>query len=72
MVMKSWRNKKIPKVDFNHTCSAVINLDFVLKKDEIYYPQMFLKEYKCMEKKVIKHINDNSSDFSSPSESHEE
>ena len=72
MVTKLWRNKKIPKVDFNHTCSAVINLDFVLKKDESYYPQVFLKERKCMEKKVIRQINDNSSDFSPSSESDEE
>ena len=35
-------NKEIPKVDYNHTCLAVINLDFVLKKDEKYYLQVFL------------------------------
>ena len=27
-------NKKIPKVDSNHTCLAVISLDCALKKDE--------------------------------------
>ena len=49
--------KKIPKVDPNHTCLAVINLDSPFKKDHNYYPQVFLKEQKYIEKKVI-HIND--------------
>ena len=31
-------NKKIPEVDSNHTCLAVISLDTALKKDENYYP----------------------------------
>ena len=29
---------KIPKVDSNHTCLAVISLDSALKKDKNYYP----------------------------------
>ena len=33
-------DKKIPKVDTNHTCLAVISLDSALKKDENYYPQV--------------------------------
>ena len=45
-------DKKIPNVDSNHTCLAVISLDSALKKDEIYYPKVFLKECKCIEKKV--------------------
>ena len=65
-------NKKIPKVDYNHTCLAVISLDAVLKKDNNYYPQVFLKECKYIEKKVIRHINDYLSDFSSSNESDEE
>ena len=44
-------DKKIPKVDSNHTCLAVISLDSALEKDENYYPQVFLKEYKYIEKK---------------------
>ena len=64
--------KKIPKVDSNHTCLAVISLDSALKEDENYYPQVFLKEYKYIEKKVIRHINDNLSDFSSSDASDEE
>ena len=42
-------------MDVNHTCLAVISLVSALKKDDHYYPQMFLKE--C-EKKVVKHIID--------------
>ena len=60
-------DEKIPKVDPNHTCLAVISLDSPLKKDDNNYPQTFLKECKCTEKKVIRHISDNLSDFSSSS-----
>ena len=44
-------DEEIPKVDANHTCLAVINLDSALKKDEIYYLRMFLKECKHIKKK---------------------
>ena len=44
-------DKKILKVDSNHTCLAVISLDSALEKDENYCPQVFLKEYKYIEKK---------------------
>ena len=57
-------DKKIPKLDSNHTCLAVISLDSALKKDDNYYPQVFLKECKYIEKKVVRHIHDNLSDFS--------
>ena len=62
----------IKKVDSNHTCLAVIRLDFALKKDDNYYPQVFLKECKYIEKKVIRHINDNLSDFSYSDDSDKE
>ena len=39
-------NNEIPKVDSNYTCLAVILINFVLKKDENYYLQVFLKECK--------------------------
>ena len=39
-------DKKILKIDSNHTCLAVISLESVLKMDENYYPQMYLKECK--------------------------
>ena len=44
-------NKKIPIVNSNHTFLAVIRLNFALKKDDNHYPQVFQKEYKCIEKK---------------------
>ena len=44
-------DKEISKVDSNHTCLAVIGLDSALKEDGNYYPQTFLKECKCIEKK---------------------
>ena len=53
------------------TCLAVISLDLDLKKDDNYYTQVFLM-CKYIEKKVIRYINDNLSDFSSPDESDEE
>ena len=56
----------------NNTCLAVISLDSTLKKDNTYYQQVFLKEYKYIEEKVVRHINDNLNDFSSSSESLEE
>ena len=51
-------------LDSNHTCLAVINLDSTLKKVDNCYPQVFLKEYKYIEKKVFRHIHDNLSNFS--------
>ena len=64
-------DKKIPKVDSNYTCLAVISLDSAIKKDDSYYLQVFLKECKYIEKKVIMYINDNLSDFLSSDESDE-
>ena len=43
---------------------TVISLDSALKKDDNYYPQVFLKECKYFEKKVVRHIHDSLSDFS--------
>ena len=62
-------DKKISKVDSNHTCLAVISLDFALKKDDNYYSQVFLREYKYIEKIVIRHINNHFSDIFSSSSS---
>ena len=44
-------DKKIPKVDSNHTCLAVISLESSLKKDENYHLQVLLKECKYIEKR---------------------
>ena len=34
-------DKKIPKIESNHTCLAIISLDSAVKKDDNYYPQVF-------------------------------
>ena len=65
-------NKKIPKLDSNYTFLVVISLDSALKKDDNYYPQVVLKDYKYIEKKVVRHIHDNLSYFSFSDESDEE
>ena len=59
-------------MDSNYTCLAVISLDSTLKKDGNYYPQVFLKECKYIEKKVATHMSNNLSDFSYSDDSDEE
>ena len=49
-VVTDFYDKKIPKLDSNHTCLAVISVDSALSKDNNYYPQAFLKECKYTEK----------------------
>ena len=67
-------DKEIPKMDSNHTCSAVTSLNSALNKDGSYYRQVLLKECKYIEKvkNMIRHINDDLMDFSYPDESDEE
>ena len=43
-------DKEMPKVGSNYICLVVILTDFILKKDENYYPQVFLKKCKQIEK----------------------
>ena len=59
-------------MDSNHTCLAVISLDSGLKKDDNFYLQVFLKECNYIEKKGVRHINNDLSDFSSSDESEDE
>ena len=47
----NFKDKKLPKVNSNHTCLTIISLDSALKKDENYYPEVFLKECKYIRKK---------------------
>ena len=65
-------DKRIRKVDSNHFCLAVISLVSAFKKEDTYQPEVFLKECKYIEKKVVRQINENLSDFSSSDESDEE
>ena len=68
--------KEVLTVDSNHTFLAVISLDSALKKDENYHPQVFLKECKYIEKKVMRQIIDDlessSDDFDDFDDSDEE
>ena len=57
MKLQNFMIKKIPKLDSNETCLAVISLDSTLKKGENYYPEVFLKECRYIEKKEIRHTN---------------
>ena len=50
--VKDFCYKKIPKGDSNRTYLAVISLDFALNKDGSYYPQVFSKKCKYIEKKT--------------------
>ena len=51
-------DKKVSKLDSNHICLAKITLDSAFKKDDNYYPEVFLKECKYIEKKIVRHIID--------------
>ena len=59
-------------MDSNHTCLAITSLDFALKKDDNYFLHVFLKECKFIEKKVVRYIHDNLSDFSYSSDESDE
>ena len=61
-------DKEVSMVDSNHIYLAVISLDSAFKEDKNYCLQVFLKECKYIEKKVIRNINGNLSDFSSSDE----
>ena len=56
-------NKKIPKLDSNHTCLAVLTLDSALKKMIVIIRRVFLKQCRYIEEKVVRHIHDTFSDF---------
>ena len=59
--------KKTPKVDYNHTCLEVTILDSALKNTKTIIPKSFSKSV-IYWKKVVGHIDDNLSDFSSSDE----
>ena len=59
--------KEIPKAGFDCTCLTVSTIDSAHKKGERHYPQVFLKEFKYIEKEMIKHITDDIEIFSSDS-----
>ena len=46
-----FHDKEILKVGSNYVWLAVILIDFILTNDDNFYPQVFLKECKYIEKK---------------------
>ena len=44
-----FHDEEMSKIDYNHICLEVVIIDFVLKKDKNYYPQVFLEEWKWIE-----------------------
>ena len=63
--------KNITKVGSNHTCFVVFSLDSALKKEDNYYLQEFWKGGKYIKEKVIRHVQNNLSDFSYSDDSDE-
>ena len=72
MKIQIFHDQKTPKVDSNYTGLAVISLDSTLKNNVSYYPQVFLRERKYIERKVIRHISNDLRDFCYSDESDEE
>ena len=72
-VATDFHDKEMPNLGYNHTCLPVTNIYSVFKKDENYYLQAFLREYKYQihwkSEKVIRNIND---DLEISSDSEEE
>ena len=64
-----FHDKEVPKAGSNHTCLAAITNDSILKKEENYYLQVFLKECQYIAKEVIRHITEDLE--VSPDDSHE-
>ena len=56
--------EEVPKLCSNHTCLAVVSLGSDLKKNDSYYPQVFLRDCKYVEKKVVSSIHINLCDVS--------
>ena len=50
MKQQTFTRKKF-EVDSNHTCLVAISLDFAIYKNENYYLQLLIKEFKNIEKK---------------------
>ena len=48
--LQTFYDKEIQKVGSNHPCLAVMSLNSAHNKDENYYPQVFLKECKYIQK----------------------
>ena len=49
-------DKEIPKIGSNYNCLKVIVIDFVLKKDESYYPKVFQNNVNKLRRKKDNYI----------------
>ena len=64
-----FHNHKISKEGFHCICLSVILIDSVFKTGKYYYPHVFLEEYKCIVKKMIKnYFNDDTEIYSDDSD----
>ena len=63
-----FQDKEIRKTGSDCSCLAEITTDSALKKDENYYLQAVLKEFKYIEREVIRHITEDVEIFSSDEE----
>ena len=50
-------------MDSNHTCLIVSSLNSALKNNEIYYPQLSLKDSKYGIRHIIDNLKSSSEDF---------
>ena len=53
-----FHDKEIPKAGSNHTSLAKTTIDSVHKKDENYCLQLFSKQCKYIEKKMIRYVTE--------------
>ena len=58
MKLRMFRIRKFQRRTVIILFLAVISLNSPLKEDENYYRQVFFKEYRCIKKKVVRHIID--------------
>ena len=59
-VNTNFQGEEVPKADASFKCLSLIMLDSVVKVGKKYYPQVFLEEYKYVERKnkMFNYIND--------------
>ena len=76
VIKTNFLGKSIPKENMHYTCITCVTIDFVMKLNKKYFPQVYLEECKCKMKKRQMHrfINaelrsDSDSDSDSEAES---
>ena len=58
MKLQLFNDKEMLTVGSNHTCLAVMAIVSALVKAENQYPEVFLKESKCIEKEDFRHVTE--------------